>query len=229
MFSQPPRLVGFGNSAMREIWLIRHAESTANIGATTSSPATIPLTDKGLAQAECVAAYIEKQPDLVVSSPFLRAQQTAAPLREKFPGVEKQEWDVQEFTYLAPEHCQNTTLTDRKPLVDAYWARSAPNYSDGAGAESFADFLLRVRGMMQRIATQESGFVVVFTHGQFIQASMWLMWSNMKEVTPKAMAEFRSFLLSLSVPNAGIIKVRYLDELFFSGVITSHLRAELRR
>jgi len=55
---------------MKEIWLIRHAESIANAGAATSQPSTIPLTDRGTQQAECVAASFTKQPDLVVLSPY---------------------------------------------------------------------------------------------------------------------------------------------------------------
>ena len=215
---------------MNEIWLIRHAESTANVGATTSSPADIPLTDKGVEQANHIAAYFEEPPDVVVTSPFLRAQQTAAPLLRRFPNVATEQWDVQEFTYLAPERCHNTTYTQRKPMAAAYWARGEPGYCDGPGAESFADFVLRVRGTNHRIATQEAEFVAVFTHGQFIQACMWLMWSNIKDLSPQAMAAFHCFLQALTVPNAAIIKIRLLpheDQLFFSGVITSHLPAAL--
>jgi probable phosphoglycerate mutase len=131
---------------------------------------------------------------------------------------------VQEFTYLAPEHCQNTTFAERKPLVTAYWTRSEPSYCDGPGAESFADFILRVRRTIDQITTHSATFIAVFTHGQFIQATMWLRWSKIAEVTSESMEQFHAFLQALTVPNAAIIKIRLEeDQLFFSGVITSHL------
>src|SRR6266404_2703390 len=56
---------------MKEIWLIRHAESAANAGAVTSSPETIPLTEKGLQQARRVAAWFDKQPDIIAVSRYV--------------------------------------------------------------------------------------------------------------------------------------------------------------
>jgi len=43
---------------MKTIWLIRHAESTANVGQKTTTPETIGLTDTGREQAECLADSI---------------------------------------------------------------------------------------------------------------------------------------------------------------------------
>ncbi|HSE20298.1 MAG TPA: histidine phosphatase family protein [Pyrinomonadaceae bacterium] len=211
---------------MKEIWLIRHAESTANAGAVTSLPDRIPLTERGFEQAKYVAMALDRQPDLIVVSPFLRAQETAAPLFRRYPDSLTQEWEVQEFTYLATEHCRNTTYNDRKPLVAAYWERSEPEYCDGPGAESFAHFVLRAKGMIESIETDNSNFIVVFTHGQLIQLTMWLLWHNIEEVSNKSMAAFHSFLEAIEVPNASIIKLRFLSreaQLYFSGVITSHL------
>ena len=215
---------------MKEIWLIRHAESTANVGAVTSVPETIPLTETGFKQAECVASFFDKQPDLIVVSPFLRARETAAPLLQRFPNVAVEEWHVQEFTYLATDRCANTTLADRKPLVAAYWERSEPNYCDGPGAESFAQFVLRVKDMIHRLQTSDANFIVVYTHGQLIQLTMWLLWHNVNDLTGKSMAMFRFFLQSIVVPNASIIKLKINpgeDQLYFSGVITRHLPVQL--
>lgn len=215
---------------MKEIWLIRHAESTANAGAITSLPETIPVTERGLEQANYVAATFDKQPDLIVVSPFLRAQETAAPLLKRYPKAPSQEWDVQEFTYLATERCRNTTYTDRKPMVAAYWERSEPGFCDGAGAESFAHFVLRAKGMIERIKSDNSNFIVVFTHGQLIQLTMWLLWHNIEDLNNQSMAAFHSFLLAIQVPNAAIIKLRFIateEQLYFSGVITSHLPSGL--
>lgn len=55
----------------------RHGESAANAGKATDDPASIPLTDIGLRQADAIAREFPQMPDLLVSSPFLRARQTA--------------------------------------------------------------------------------------------------------------------------------------------------------
>ena len=218
---------------MKEVWFIRHAESTANAGAATSQPASIPLTERGIEQAKCVAASFTKQPDLVVSSPYLRAQQTAAPLLDRFPNTITQEWDVQEFTYLATARCHNTTLTNRKPMVAEYWSRSEPDYCDGPGAESFSHFVARTRAMLEKTRTlleeptDAANLIAVFTHGQLIQLTMWLLWHNVAEVNSQSMSAFRSFLLAITVPNTAIVKLRYEDLPFFTGAITSHLPPSL--
>ncbi|HKE59376.1 MAG TPA: histidine phosphatase family protein [Pyrinomonadaceae bacterium] len=218
---------------MKEIWLIRHAESTANAGAATSQPATIPLTERGIEQARCVAASFTKQPDLVVLSPYLRAQQTAAPLLDRFPNTISQEWDVQEFTYLAADRCHNTTLTERKPMVAEYWSRSEPGYCDGPGAESFSQFVARTRAMLEKTRglleapTDPANFIAVFTHGQLIQLTMWLLWHKVAELNGQSMSAFHCFLLAITVPNTAIVRLRYEDLPFFSGAITSHLPPNL--
>ncbi len=219
---------------MKQVLLIRHAESTSNAGAATSQPATIPLTDRGIEQANCVAASFTSKPDLVVLSPYLRAQQTAAPLLARFPNTTTQEWDVQEFTYLAADRCHNTTLTDRKPMVAEYWSRSQPDYCDGPGAESFSHFVSRARGMLEkaRILLEEptsdaANLIAVFTHGQLIQLTMWLLWHNVTEINSQSISSFRYFLLAITVPNASIVKLHYEDVPFFTGAITSHLPPNL--
>jgi len=215
---------------MKEIWLIRHAESTANVGAVTSLPETIPLTQRGVEQAKCVASAFDHEPGLIVLSPFLRAQETAAPVLALYPNATSQEWPVQEFSYLATERCHNTTVTDRKPLVAAYWEKSDPDYCDGPGAESFAQFVLRTKEMIERLTSDNADLIVVFTHGQLIQLTMWLLWHNIEVITNQSMAAFRSFLLAIQVPNASIIKLKFVpdeNQCYFSGVITSHLPTRL--
>ena len=56
---------------MKKIWLIRHGESIANAGEPTQDHAAIPLSEKGLQQAQELALAIPSAPDLIVTSPFL--------------------------------------------------------------------------------------------------------------------------------------------------------------
>lgn len=151
-------------------WLVRHGESTANAGVATTDPATIPLTLAGRGQAQQVATALPQRPDLIVVSPYLRTQQTAEPTMRRFPNVPVETWPVQEFTYLASGRCIDTTAEQRLPLVQAYWDRCDAGHADGEGAESFSAMLGRVRDLQHRLATHPAGCIVVFTHGQVMQA-----------------------------------------------------------
>lgn len=151
-------------------WLVRHGKSAANAGIATTDPATIPLTLAGRDQAHQVATAFPQWPDLIVVSPYLRTRQTAEPTMRRFPGVPVETWPVQEFTYLAPRRCIDTTAEQRRPLVQAYWDRCDVGHADGEGAESFSAMLDRVRDLKHRLATHPAGCIVVFTHGQVMQA-----------------------------------------------------------
>ncbi len=151
-------------------WLVRHGESAANAGTATTDPATIPLTLRGHDQAQRVAAALSQRPDLIVVSPYLRTRNTAEPAMRRFPDVPVETWPVQEFTYLSPGRCTNTTAEQRRPLVEAYWQRCNPDHTDGPGAESFSAMLGRARDLQDRLAAHPAGYIVVFTHGQVMQA-----------------------------------------------------------
>jgi len=214
---------------MKEVWLVRHGESTANAGAATFSPETVPLTEKGMAQAGCIADRVDDRPDLIVLSSFLRSQQTAAPLIAKYPDVKVAQWPVQEFTYLSPERCHNTTLTERKPLVVAYWSRNDPAYIDGPGAESFENLMSRAETTLTQLTKLENKFVVIVSHGQFIRAVIWLLLHELEGMKIETMASFYCFLDAVSVPNAAIFKIRLTEqgEVFFSRISGSYLPANL--
>src|SRR5215475_7985470 len=125
----------------KNVWLIRHAESIGNAGLATSRPDTIPLTGRGIEQASYLADSFSQAPALIVTSPYIRTQQSAKPTIQRFPAARQEQWEVQEFTYLSPARYLDTTAADRIPFVEAYWSRCDPHYVDGDGAESFADFI----------------------------------------------------------------------------------------
>ncbi|WP_413987744.1 histidine phosphatase family protein [Labrys okinawensis] len=160
----------------KEIWLIRHGESTANAGLATKDASSIALTDKGWHQAREMAEKFSAAPDLIVVSPYLRARQTAGPTAERFADTPIETWPVQEFTYLSPVRCANTTVEQRRPLVDAYWKACDPSLIDGPGAESFAQMLDRVREAARRIEASPARTMAIFTHGHIMQA--WRLLAN---------------------------------------------------
>jgi len=214
---------------MSIIFLIRHAESSANAGGRTTDPSKINLTEKGFEQATYLANAFKSQPDFIVTSPYLRTKQTAKPLLERFNNIEQVEWMVQEFTYLSPAKCQSTTTQERRPLVNQYWERNNPFFSDGIGAESFADLLKRVEHFIEQVKCLENKSVAVFSHGQFIRAIIWRILNGKADVSPLEMKQFRNFMTSFEINNASTVKLQVEkdDSMWISSVDISYLPQEL--
>lgn len=211
---------------MINVWLIRHGESEANAGLPTINPATTPLTETGYWQARQIALAFSQPPQLIITSPYKRTQQTAQPTCDRFPHSSQMQWQVQEFTYLAPNRYHNTTIEQRRPLSDAYWQQSDPLYVDGVGAESFADLMHRVQAAHQQIRqlAGEAEFIVIFSHGRFIRALLWSVLTHSWGVSAKRMRQFHGFIGAFSVPNGSILKLQvHPSEIWFSGIHTAHL------
>ena len=83
---------------MLTVWFIRHGESEGNVGLATSESAMIRLTARGIEQAELIALAFIEPPTLIVTSPYLRAKQTAQLTLLRFPDARREEWPVHEFT-----------------------------------------------------------------------------------------------------------------------------------
>lgn len=168
----------------------------ANAGAPSRDPLTIELTELGRQQAEKLALLFVEEPSLIVVSPAERARATALPTILRFPTVQVEEWPIQEFTYLAPTRCEGTTGEQRRAWVEDYWDRADPSRCDGDGAESFRTFLARVDGATERLSSLASsvgGPVLMFGHGQFINAMRWRLLSDQND---REMQSFRAFDLS---------------------------------
>ncbi|AXM95633.1 histidine phosphatase family protein [Pseudomonas plecoglossicida] len=193
---------------MLTVHFVRHGESAANAGTATSDPALIPLTDLGWVQARAVAETFLQAPTLIVTSPYERAADTAKPTIGRFPGVPVEVWPVEEFTYLSPSRCANTTAADRRPWVESYWTSADPECLDGPGTESFASLIQRARESLRQLHGMP-GTVAVFGHGQFIQAVRWLVTEAPERVDSEAMRAFRRFDLINPIVNCQVVTIKH--------------------
>ena len=190
---------------VREIWWIRHAESLGNAGARTRLPGAFSLSERGAAEAAEFGRWFERQPALIVISPFTRARETAAPVIARQSNCAVEEWPVQEITYLAPARCADTTEAERAPMAREFWQRSDPHYVDGAGAESFAGFVARVDDALERARRCTGSFVAIFTHAQFMRGIIWRTLHPALPVTGDTMQMYHRLVLSIPVPNCAIM------------------------
>jgi broad specificity phosphatase PhoE len=189
---------------IKHITLIRHAESQANAGGITLTPASIELTQQGHQLARDFAASLGTAPSIIVVSPYIRTQQTAQPVINRFPGARVEQWPIQEFTYLSPGRCHSTTMEQRTPWAGEYWKKEDPYYCEGDGAESFSEFTERVRDFTLKLDTRQERSVLVFTHQIFISACLWLRDNAPANLLP-SMGLFRTHLLSSAIRNVGTV------------------------
>src|SRR3546814_9077065 len=110
---------------MRAIF-IRHGENTGNAGVPCHDLATIALTERGHEQARAVAPSWTQAPALIVTSPFTRTRQKAAPKIARFPGVPVAVWPIEEFTYLQPAPWNGTRSAERRLHLEPYWREAGP-------------------------------------------------------------------------------------------------------
>lgn len=194
---------------MKNVWFIRHAESEANAGLPTSSPDKISLTAKGLEQAEALTDLLSEKPDLIITSKYIRTQQTAGPTINKFSDVPVEVWPLHEYDFLSPAQCIDTTVDQRKPWVQEYWNRCEAIHIHGQGAESFFEFKSRVINCIKMLENNHNNFIVVFAHGHVIRA-IWQYFITMSNIIDDtAMQYFRDKMAHLPVANTGIFKAAY--------------------
>jgi probable phosphoglycerate mutase len=214
---------------MRTIWLIRHAESRGNAGEVTDLPHSIALTELGHRQAVELADQLPQAPGLIVVSRYRRTVETARPTMQRFPKTPVVEWPIHEFTFLATDHYRGTTQEHRRAPALAFWDRREPQHCDGEGAESFNEFMGRIRDCLDRLRNSSEGFIAVFTHGYVMKAILWeCLYCG--DQTPSAfMAGFQGFHRSYPVEN-GMIVPMLADEhgrLFIGSAIASLQRKGL--
>lgn len=155
-----------------------------------------------MSQAKHIADAFEKRPDLIIVSPYFRTQQTASPLIDKFPDTPVETWALQEFCYLCPDSCKNSTAEARKPLVDKYWNRCDESYRDGPGAESFFEFKNRIICQLQLLKERREKHIVIFTHGQVMQLLLLYLQNENEEIS---MEHFRNRMPGFKIENSAIL------------------------
>ncbi len=208
-------------TGFREIWWVRHGESVGNAGERTRDPGSYSLTARGFAQAEAFAAHLTRTPSLIVVSPYVRAQATAAPTIARFPGVPVEEWPIQEITFLAPGRCIDTTQVERRLMARDYWAKFDPDSTDGDGAESFAQTVDRARVALAALRTRREPLIFLFCHAVFIRIVHWVALTQRPVIDSEAMRLCYEFIRGWDVPNCGVLPMLAApDGTLFTGPVS---------
>lgn len=214
---------------MHTVWLIRHGESQSNIGDSTKYSRVSSLTELGHKQAEeILSAFLafDKAPSLIITSKYDRSTQTALPTIKHFPDARwEQQRRVHEFTYLSINNCQHTTREERRPLAEKFWSNSDPMHKDGDGAESFEQFINRAYEVIEQLRFSKEDFIAMFTHGQFIQAILWLLDASPTRLDSSSKESFRRFCAEYPIPIGAIVSIKFdgRDKPLVDEMLISHL------
>ncbi|HCA5310626.1 TPA: histidine phosphatase family protein [Acinetobacter baumannii] len=188
------------------IFLIRHAESEANINGKTLSHASIALSKHGHKQAQALCSKLPEI-DHVIVSQYLRTHQTAAPLLEKYNLSFEVDEHLHEFSYLSERKCANTNMDDRKAWVNAYWEKMDYQHKDADDAESFEDLYMRVQAFHKKLKVLNENYVqknlAVFSHGQFLQLLM-MQIQQPQPISKDLMQQFRYNLVYQPIRNTQV-------------------------
>ena len=156
--------------------LVRHGESCGNVARDSAESAglpmidiaerdmDVPLSDRGRDQASALGRWLgdlgRKHPTVVVSSPYLRAQQTAR-IALDVAGLDQLEVVVderlreREFGVL--DRLTKLGIEQRFPAEAEARRRVGKFYHRPAGGESWCDVALRVRSALDSVTREHGG------------------------------------------------------------------------
>lgn len=199
-------------SIHKTVYFVRHGESEANV-TPIFQPPTSPLTEKGRAQAQAIAARASRlQFDALIASPFLRAKETAE-------AIAQATGKVIEFSELFVERIKPSSIngkpyTDKE--ADATWRRWEETlYTIGQkveDGESLDDLIARADRALALLRDRPEQTLLVVSHGFFLRTLI------ARVIMGEALngAVHKRFQSRMVTRNTAITVIRYDDNEFES-------------
>ncbi|RST32009.1 histidine phosphatase family protein [Sphingomonas ginkgonis] len=185
------------------LWLVRHGQSQGNVArdlATEQGLATIgieirdvdvPLSDLGHEQAAAAGRWFaalpdEQKPQVILSSPYLRARQTAQAICEaggRSGGKARTVIDerLREREFGVFDGLTTLGIRQQYPEEAAHRTRLGKFYHRPPGGESWADVILRLRSALNSINLQYSGKRVLIVCHQVVVLCMRYILEELSE------------------------------------------------
>lgn len=232
---------------IRELLLVRHGESTANVAATAAEAAgsetidvderdaDVPLSEKGIEQARALASWLDGLDLGAVAegdrgsgtafwcSPYLRARQTIGTAVEE-AGLEptiRVDERLRDRELGVLDLLTRRGVEARHPEEAARRHRLGKFYHRPPGGESWADVALRLRSFLGESLARPADTVLVVAHDAVVMLFLAVL-------LPLDEAELLDFTATRTVRNASVTELARTDEgwqlVGFSGV--GHLEQE---
>jgi 2,3-bisphosphoglycerate-dependent phosphoglycerate mutase len=185
---------------MHIVTFLRHGESEGNQSGLLQGQSDYPLTSVGVEQAQRLASYWKSQNtkfDLIISSPLLRASQTAEVIASclKVPIEYDPAWKERDFGRLQGSKLEE--IDQHIPPVDFFH----PYEPIGGNGESQLDLYIRACQALQNIVRRLDGAYLVVSHGGILNKALYVIMG----ITPQGSNNSPIFHFG----NTGYAQLRY--------------------
>jgi broad specificity phosphatase PhoE len=185
---------------MHIVTFLRHGESEGNKSGVLQGQSDYPLTSVGVEQAQRLASHWKSQNtkfDLIISSPLLRASQTAEVIASsmKVPIEYDPAWKERDFGRL--QESKLDEIDQRIPPVDFFH----PYEPIGDNGESQLDLYIRACQALQNIVRMPDGAYLVVSHGGILNKALYVIMG----ITPQGRNNSPIFHFG----NTGYAQLRY--------------------
>jgi broad specificity phosphatase PhoE len=149
---------------MATLYLIRHAQSEANSLRIMASRLPYPLTAEGKADADLIASQLTEdvQINRIISSPLIRAKQTAASFSDTFSVPVEEDIRLSEQDlgiYSGMTYDQVKKEPDYEKITANRW-----QWVPQGGGESYEMIAQRVLSFFQDIKPEDTDKILIVTH-----------------------------------------------------------------
>lgn len=189
----------------KTVYLVRHGQSEGNLGHIFQGDDS-PLTNLGAEQAKHIAARISKLDfDLLVSSPWMRARQTAEEIAIKTnKEIEFSDLFVER---IRPSYSSGKLRSDVKAKqLEELWNTSvyAPQLRAEDG-ENYTDLINRSNKALNFLISKPERSIVVTTHGFFLRViiARILLGDSLNPIS------FKSIEQHMGHENTGLTVLKY--------------------
>ena len=185
------------------LWLVRHGQSQGNVARDAADESgaheidiavrdvDVPLSDLGLEQAEAAGRWFaalspDQRPEVILSSPYIRARQTAelickAGALSGGPAKSIIDERLREREFGIFDRLTTIGIRAKFPEEAAHRARLGKFYHRPPGGESWADVILRLRSMLNTINLQYCDRRVVVVCHQVVVLCMRYILEELDE------------------------------------------------
>ncbi|GGE14935.1 phosphoglycerate mutase [Polymorphobacter glacialis] len=182
------------------LWIVRHGESAGNVAAAAADEAghprikldirdaDVPLSNLGVEQAEAVArwfANLDRGPEIILASPFLRARETARLIAEHSNPAESPFIDerLREREFGILDRLTRRGVEQLHPDQAAALSALGKFYHRPPGGESWVDVILRLRAFVDTISLHHAGDRVVIVAHQVVVLCLRYILESFDEAT----------------------------------------------
>jgi ribonuclease H / adenosylcobalamin/alpha-ribazole phosphatase len=207
------------------LWIVRHGQSAGNVARDAADLAgrerialdhrdvDVPLSDLGKTQAEALGkwfANMSEKPQIILSSPYVRAMQTAQLLRNTGACAgdlmicSDERLREKEFGIL--DGLTVTGIRSIHPDQAAFRANLGKFYHRPPGGESWVDVIFRLRAMLDTISLHHGGKRVMIVAHQVVVLCLRYILEDLDE------ARILTIDKDGDVANCGLTEYRFVPD-----------------